>query len=76
MEAGKRRLAVDTARTARTDEVHRVLEVHDLITSPAYIVVKAASEFKDKVTEINQLRQTGLPTSRFLAGVNSISARS
>ena len=29
-----------------------------MITSPAYIVVKAASEFKDKTTAINQLWQT------------------
>ena len=31
---------------------------HDLITSPAFIVIKAASEFKDKTTAINQLWQT------------------
>ena len=29
-----------------------------LITSPAFIVIKAASEFKDKTTAINQLWQT------------------
>jgi len=38
--------------------VYRVLKAHDLITSPAFIVIKAASEFKDKTTEINQLWQT------------------
>ncbi|TCS51303.1 transposase InsO family protein [Primorskyibacter sedentarius] len=38
--------------------VYRVLKAHDLITSPAYIVIKAASEFKDKTTAINQLWQT------------------
>ena len=32
--------------------------MHDLITSPAFIVIKAASEFKDKTTAINQLWQT------------------
>lgn len=38
--------------------VYRVLKAHDLITSPAFIVIKAASEFKDKTMAINQLRQT------------------
>jgi len=33
-------------------------EAHDLITSPAYVVIKAANEFKDKTTAINQLWQT------------------
>ena len=35
-----------------------ILKAHDLITSPAFIVIKAASEFKDKTTAINQLWQT------------------
>jgi hypothetical protein len=35
--------------------VYRVLKAHDLITSPAFIVIKAASEFKNKTTAINQL---------------------
>ena len=38
--------------------VYRLLKAHDLITSPAYIVIKAASEFKDKTTAPNQLWQT------------------
>ncbi len=38
--------------------VYRLLKAHDLITSPAFIVMKAASEFKDKTTAINQLWQT------------------
>jgi len=38
--------------------VYRVLKAHDLITSPGFIVMKAASEFKDKTTAINQLWQT------------------
>ena len=38
--------------------VYRLLKAHDLITSPAFIVVKAASEFQDKTTAPNQLWQT------------------
>src|SRR5688572_31610283 len=38
--------------------VYRLLKAHDLITSPAYIVMKAADEFRDKTTAPNQLWQT------------------
>jgi putative transposase len=38
--------------------VYRLLKAHDLIASPAYVVIKAANEFKDKTTAINQLWQT------------------
>ena len=38
--------------------VYHMLKAHDLITSPAFIVMKATSEFKDKTTAINQLWQT------------------
>ena len=38
--------------------VYRLLKAHDLITSPAFIVIKAASAFKDKTTAINQMWQT------------------
>ena len=38
--------------------VYRLLKAHDLITSPAFIVVKAADEFRDKTTAANQLWQT------------------
>ena len=38
--------------------VYRLLKAHDLITSPAYIVIKAAEEFQDKTTAPNQLWQT------------------
>ena len=38
--------------------VYRILKAHDLISSPAFIVMKAASEFKDKTTAINQMWQT------------------
>ena len=38
--------------------VYRLLKAHDLITSPAFIVMKAAAEFNDKTTAINQQWQT------------------
>lgn len=38
--------------------VYRLLKAHDLITSPAFVVMKAADEFKDKTTGPNQLWQT------------------
>jgi transposase InsO family protein len=38
--------------------VYRLLKSHDLIASPAYIVIKAANEFKDKTTAPNQMWQT------------------
>jgi transposase InsO family protein len=38
--------------------VYRLLKEHDLIASPAYIVMKAANEFKEKTTAPNQLWQT------------------
>ena len=38
--------------------VYRLLKAHDLITSPAFIVIKAADEFRHKTTAPNQLWQT------------------
>jgi putative transposase len=38
--------------------VYRLLAAHDLITSPAFVVVKAADEFHTKTTAPNQLWQT------------------
>jgi len=38
--------------------VYRLLKAQGLITSPAYIVMKAADEFRDKTTAPNQLWQT------------------
>ena len=35
----------------------RLLKAHDLITSPAFLVIKAADEFRDKTTAINQMWQ-------------------
>jgi putative transposase len=38
--------------------VYRILKAADLITAPDYVTIKAADEFKDKTTAINQLWQT------------------
>ena len=38
--------------------VYRLLKAHDLITSPAFVVIKAADAFRDKTTAPNQLWQT------------------
>lgn len=38
--------------------VYRLLKAHDLITSPAFVVIKAANEFKDKTTRPNEMLQT------------------
>jgi len=38
--------------------VYRLLKSLDLITSPAFIVIKAANEFKDKTTAPNEMWQT------------------
>jgi transposase InsO family protein len=38
--------------------VYRILKAADLITAPAYVVIKAANEFKDKTTAINEMWQT------------------
>ena len=61
-ELSPRELAVTFTDTesyfVSESSVYRALKAHDLITSPAYIVLKAANEFKDKTTAINQLWQT------------------
>ena len=38
--------------------VYRLLKAHDLITSPTFVVIKAANEFKDKTIAPNQMWQT------------------
>jgi putative transposase len=57
-----RELAVRFTDTERyhvsESSAYRILKAHDLITSPAFIVVNAADEFKDKTTAPNQLWQT------------------
>ena len=61
-ELSPRELAVQFTDTesyiVSESSVYRLLKAHDLITSPAFIVVKAADEFKDKTTAPNQLWQT------------------
>jgi putative transposase len=61
-ELSPRELAVTFTDTERyfvsESSVYRLLKAHDLITRPAFIVMKAASEFKDKTTAINQMWQT------------------
>ena len=61
-ELSPRELAVTFTDTegyfVSESSVYRLLKAHDLITSPAFIVITAASEFKDKTTAINQQWQT------------------
>ena len=46
--------------------VYRLLKAHDLITSPAFIVMKADNEFRDKTTRPNEMLLSAMQTS--LAG--------
>ena len=61
-ELSPRELAVrftdETEYFVSEASVYRLLKAHDLVTSPAYIVIKAAEDFKDKTTAPNQLWQT------------------
>jgi len=61
-ELAPRELAVRFTDTQRyfvsESSVYRLLKAQDLITSPAFVVIKAADEFKDKTTSPNQLWQT------------------
>ena len=61
-ELSPRELAIrftDTAKYFVSEaSVYRLLKSLDLITSPAFIVIKAADEFRDKTTAINLLWQT------------------
>ena len=52
--------------------VYRLLKALDLIASPAYIVIKAADEFRDKTTAPNQLWQTDFTYLKSSAGAGSI----
>ena len=55
--------------------VYRLLKAHDLITSPAFIVIKAADEFKDKTTAPNPALadRLHLSQSRSSAGAGTTS---
>jgi len=62
MAPSPRGLAVTLTDTAgyfvSESSVYRLLKTHDLIASPTFIVMPAASEFKDKTTAVNQMWQT------------------
>ncbi len=61
-EMSPRELAVHFTDTKKyfvsESSVYRLLKAHDLITSPAFIVIKAADSFKHKTTRPNELWQT------------------
>jgi transposase InsO family protein len=61
-ELGPRELAVtftdERGYFVSEASVYRLLKAHDLIASPAFVVVRAADEFRDKTTAPNQLWQT------------------
>lgn len=61
-ELSPRELAVQFTDTEKyfvsEASVYRILKSYDLITSPAYVVLSAADEFRDKTTRPNQLWQT------------------
>lgn len=61
-ELSPRELAVQFTDTEKyfvsEASVYRILKSYDLITSPAYVVLSAADEFKDKTTRPNELWQT------------------
>jgi putative transposase len=54
--------------------VYRLLKAHDLIASPAFIVMKAADEFKDKTTAPNQLWQTDFTYLKVIGPAHNRSA--
>jgi putative transposase len=61
-ELSPRELAVtftdETGYFVSEASVYRLLKAHDLITSPAFVVIKAANEFHTKTTRPNQMWQT------------------
>jgi len=65
-ELSARELAVRYTETrgyfVSESSVYRLLKAHDLIASPAFILMKAADKFQHPTTAPNQLWQTDLPT--------------
>ena len=61
-ELSPRELAVTFTDTqgyfVSESSVYRLLKAHDLITSPAFVVIKAADEFQHKTTRPNEMWQT------------------
>ena len=53
--------------------VYRLLKAHNLVASPAYIVIKAAEEFKDKTTRPTSSGRPTSPILRSRAGAGTIS---
>ena len=68
LEAGKKRLSGDTEREVNTTEVkglrsearqlkevsiYRILKAERLITSPVFILMKAANKFQNPITAVN-----------------------
>ena len=49
------RFTHDQGHFVSESTVYRLLKSHDLITSPAFVVIKAANEDKDKTTRVNEL---------------------
>jgi transposase-like protein len=61
-ELSPRELAVtftdETGYFVSGASVYRLLKAHDLITSPAFVVIKTANKFYTKTTRPNQMWQT------------------
>ena len=61
-ELSPRELAVrftdETRYFVSEASIYRLLKAHDLITSPAYVVIKVANEFHTKTTRPNEMWQT------------------
>ncbi len=47
--------------------VYRLLKAHDLITSPAYVVIKAADRFHTQTTRVNEMWQTDFTYFKIIA---------
>ena len=61
-ELSPRELAVtytdEQARYVSESTVYRLLKAHDLITSPAYILMQAADKFSNPTVRVNEMWQT------------------